>query len=90
MNQQNQDHLKGLLNKINALTPEIMNKYHVQGRIYEYFLGFVTQKNKGKKTGSQIEDLGQYYTSKKITRYCMAKVNPSLNKGGVYFNSTLF
>jgi type I restriction enzyme S subunit len=79
---ENQDHLKGLLNKIDVLTPEIMDKYHVQGRVYEYFLGFVTQKNKGKKTGSQIEDLGQYYTSKKITRYCMAKVNPSLNKDG--------
>ena len=79
---ENQDHLKGLLNKIDVLTPEIMDKYHVQGRVYEYFLGFVTQKNKGKKTGSQIEDLGQYYTSKKITRYCMAKVNPSLNKEG--------
>jgi restriction endonuclease S subunit len=79
---ENQDHLKGLLNKIDVLTPEIMDKYHVQGRVYEYFLGFVTQKNKGKKTGSQIEDLGQYYTSKKITRYCMAKVNPSLNKNG--------
>jgi type I restriction-modification system DNA methylase subunit len=75
-----EDHLKGLLNKINVLTDEIMNKFHVHGRIYEYFLGFITGKNSGKKKGSQIEDLGQYYTSKNVIRYCMAKVNPKLNK----------
>jgi len=43
------DHLKGLLNKIDVLTPDILDKYHVHGRIYEYFLGFITSKNSGKK-----------------------------------------
>ena len=57
---ESQEHIKGLLERIEAITEDIMEKYHVQGRIYEYFLGFVTQKNKGKKGGSQIDDLGQY------------------------------
>jgi len=70
------DHLKGLLKKIDCLTPEVLDKFHVQGRVYEYFLGFITQKNSGKKSGSQIDDLGQYFTSRKIVRYCMKKVDP--------------
>lgn len=70
------DYLKGLLEKIDLLTPEVLDKFHVHGRIYEYFLGFITQKNKGKKSGSQIDDLGQYFTSRKIVRYCMRKVDP--------------
>ena len=74
------DHLKGLLDKIDMLTPEVLTKYHVHGRIYEYFLGFITQKNKGKKGGSQIDDLGQYFTSRKIVRYCIGKVDPELGK----------
>lgn len=72
------DHLKGLLTKIDLLTPEVLEKFHVQGRVYEYFLGFITQKNSGKKSGSQIDDLGQYFTSRKIVRYCMKKVDPEM------------
>jgi len=72
------DYLKGLLKKIDFLTPEVLDKFHVQGRVYEYFLGFITQKNSGKKSGSQIDDLGQYFTSRKIVRYCMKKVDPEM------------
>ena len=70
------DYLRGLLEKIDLLTPDVLDKYHVHGRVYEYFLGFITQKNKGNKSGSQIDDLGQYFTSRKIVRYCMKKVDP--------------
>ena len=39
------DNLLELINKIDELNDDIMNKYHVNGRVYEYFLGFVTAKN---------------------------------------------
>ena len=83
---ENKDYVQKLMKKIDILLDKddkntsIFDKYHVQGRVYEYFLGFMTSKNSGKKTGSQIEDLGQYYTSKNVIRYCMAKVNPKLDK----------
>ena len=80
---ESQEHIKGLLERIEAITEDIMEKYHVQGRIYEYFLGFVTQKNKGKKGGSQIDDLGQYFTSRNIIRYCVAKIDPELEDNKV-------
>ena len=72
------DTLKAFFNKLNLLTPEILDKYHVHGRVYEYFLGFITAKNKGKKGGSQIEDLGQYFSRREIIRYIIAKVAPKL------------
>jgi hypothetical protein len=40
------------INKLNILTPEIMDKYHVHGRVYEYFIGHVTGRNIGSRNGS--------------------------------------
>jgi type I restriction enzyme S subunit len=80
---ENRNFILQLMDKIDVLIDKDktgsspFDKFHVQGRVYEYFLGYTTSKNSGKKTGSQIEDLGQYYTSKNVIRYCMAKVNPS-------------
>lgn len=76
--------LSEFLNKLNQLTPEIMNKFHVYGRVYEYFLGHITGRNTGSRSGSQMEDLGQFFTSRQLVRYCIAKVNPVLK-----FNSTV-
>jgi type I restriction-modification system DNA methylase subunit len=64
---------------INVLDENVLNKFHAQGRLYEYFLGFVTAKNKGKRGGSQIEDLGQFFTSRTIIRYIIAKLDPELD-----------
>ena len=85
--------LSTFLDKLNLLTPEIMNQYHVYGRIYEYFIGHITGRNSGSRSGSQIEDLGQFFTSRHIVRYCIAKVNPELKNskvpkmGDFYFGS---
>jgi hypothetical protein len=54
---------------IELLDEDILEKYHVGGRIYEYFLGFVTAKNKGKRGGSQMEDLGQFFSSRLLIRF---------------------
>ena len=35
-----------------------MNKYHVYGRVYEYFIGHITGRNVGSRDGSSMEDLG--------------------------------
>ena len=75
------DHLKGLLKKIDMITPEVMDKFHIHGRIYEYFLGFII-KNKTQKQGSQVEDLGQYFSSRNIIRYIMGKMDPELDEKG--------
>jgi hypothetical protein len=75
--------LTQFLKKLNILTPEIMNQYHVYGRVYEYFLGHVTGRNPGSRAGSQMEDLGQFFTSRHLVRYCIAKVDPSLKDGDV-------
>ena len=64
---------------INVLDTNVLNKFHAQGRLYEYFLGFVTAKNKGKRGGSQMEDLGQFFTSRTIIRYIIAKLDPELD-----------
>jgi len=71
--------LSEFLNKLDILTPQIMDQYHVYGRVYEYFLGHITSRNSGSKNGSQMEDLGQYFTSRHLVRYMIAKVDPSLN-----------
>ena len=65
---------------IDVLDDGIIEKYHVSGRLYEYFLGFVTAKNKGKRGGTQIEELGQFFTSRVIIRYIIALLNPTLDE----------
>ena len=70
--------LTDFLNKLNLLTPTIMNDYHVYGRVYEYFLGHITGRNSGSRAGSQMEDLGQFFTSRHLVRYCIAKVKPTI------------
>ena len=60
----------------------LIDHYHVSGRVYEYFLGFVTSKNKGKKSGAQMEDLGQFYSARLMIRYIIALVDPSLDSNG--------
>jgi hypothetical protein len=70
--------LTNFLNKLNVLTPEIMDQYHVYGRVYEYFLGHITGRNSGSRSGSQMEDLGQFFTSRHLVRYCIAKVKPTI------------
>ena len=56
-----------------------MDKFHVAGRNYEYFLGYMT---KGKRQNSQMGDLGQYFTSREIIKYILEKVNPVVDKNG--------
>ena len=51
--------LTEFIKKLDQLKPEIMDKHHVYGRVYEYFLGHITGRNKGSRSGSQMEDLGQ-------------------------------
>ena len=75
--------LTDFLKKLNLLTPEIMNQYHVYGRVYEYFLGHITGRNSGSRAGSQMEDLGQFFTSRHLVRYCIAKVKPTLINNNV-------
>jgi len=70
--------LSDFFNKLNVLTPEIMEQYHVYGRVYEYFLGHITGRNVGSRSGSQMEDLGQFFTSRHLVRYCIAKVEPTI------------
>jgi type I restriction-modification system DNA methylase subunit/restriction endonuclease S subunit len=72
-----------LISRINAITPEIIERYDIAGRNYEYFIGFIQKKNKGSKSGSQIDDLGQYFTRREIGRYMIKKVNPKPNKTAV-------
>jgi len=70
--------LSEFINKLNILTPDTMDQYHVYGRVYEYFLGHITGRNSGSRSGSQMEDLGQFFTSRHLVRYCIAKVGPTL------------
>ena len=70
------DALGEVFRRINAIDTD---KFDVGGKNYEYFLGFITGKNKGSKSGSQIDDLGQYFTDRKIVKYVMAKVDPQLD-----------
>jgi len=71
--------LSEFLTKLDVLTPELMEQYHVYGRVYEYFLGHITGRNSGSRSGSQMEDLGQFFTSRHLVRYCIAKVDPPIN-----------
>lgn len=75
--------LRKFIEMIDKITPEVMDKFHVRGRVYEYFLGFITSKNGGNKKGSQIEDLGQYFSNRNIIRYIISKVNPELENNEV-------
>jgi len=68
--------LSDFLKKLDILTPEIMDKFHVYGRVYEYFLGHILGRSSGTRSGSQISDLGQYFSSRHLVRYCISKVNP--------------
>jgi len=71
--------LQKFLCYIDILDKKIIDEYHVGGRIYEYFLGFLTAKNKGKRGGSQMEDLGQFFTSRIVVRFIITLLNPELD-----------
>lgn len=73
------DVLGELFRRVDAID---YNKFDIAGKNYEYFLGFTSKKNKGGKSGSQIDDLGQYFTDRCIIKYLIAKVNPKLNNDG--------
>ena len=85
-----QNTLSEFIKKLDILTPDIMNKFHVYGRVYEYFLGHITGRNSGSRSGSQMEDLGQFFTSRDLVRYCIAKVDPKLKNGKVPFMGDFF
>jgi type I restriction-modification system DNA methylase subunit len=42
-------------------------------------LGFVTAKNKGKRGGSQMEDLGQFFSSRLLIRFIITLLNPTID-----------
>jgi type I restriction-modification system DNA methylase subunit len=69
------DILAELIKKIDAIDT---NKFDVAGRNFEYFIGDIGKKNKGSKSGSQIDDLGQYFTPRLFCNYVLTKVNPKL------------
>lgn len=73
------DTLGEVIRRIDAID---INKFDVAGRNYEYFLGFITKKNKGSKAGSQIDDLGQYFSSRLLCKYSIAKAKPTLKADG--------
>lgn len=85
-----QNTLSEFIKKLDLLTPDIMNKFHVYGRVYEYFLGHITGRNSGSRSGSQMEDLGQFFTSRDLVRYCIAKVDPKLKNEKVPFMGDFF
>lgn len=66
------DVMGDLFRRIDAIDAD---KFDIAGKIFEYFLGYTT---KGKKAGSQMDDLGQYFTDRSIVRYIMMKINPKL------------
>jgi len=74
--------LNNFIKHINVLDKDVLDEYHVGGRIYEYFLGFITAKNKGKRGGSQMEDLGQFFTSRIVVRFIIAMLDPKLDEIG--------
>ena len=70
--------LTEFLKLLDVLTPDILERFHVFGRIYEYFIG----RNTGSRSGLQIGELGQYFTSKALVRYCIALCDPALTEDG--------
>jgi type I restriction-modification system DNA methylase subunit len=74
------NNLGELIARIDAID---MKRFDVAGRNYEYFIGFIQKKNKGSKSGSQIDDLGQYFTRRELGRYMVYKVNPQLKNNNV-------
>jgi len=72
--------LSEFLKLLEPLTNDVLDRFHVFGRIYEYFLGHITGRNSGSRNGSQMEDLGQFFTSKQLIRYCIALCDPKLKE----------
>jgi type I restriction-modification system DNA methylase subunit len=75
--------LGDFLKYIDKLTDDVVKKFHVKGRMYEYFLGHIIKRSKGSKKGGQVSDLGQHYTSRHIIKYIMAYIDPELNNNQV-------
>jgi type I restriction-modification system DNA methylase subunit len=75
--------LSDFLKLIDKLTPEIIEKFHVKGRMYEYFLGHIGKRSSGSKKGGQVADLGQHYSSRHVIRYMIAYLDPELDEDDV-------